>query len=119
VQRRPTEGGVVAASWVESREARRRGTDGVSSGRAGLVATTGGAPWLSTTHVECGADMGAAGGMRRTNTSGTGRTGVQHRCGTTGDMGHATSGGKTDGSDAGWEQSSSDLVWDNYERQGT
>jgi hypothetical protein len=47
-----------ATSWVESREDRRRGTDGVSSGRAGLVATTSGAPWLSTTRVECGADMG-------------------------------------------------------------
>jgi hypothetical protein len=30
----------------------------MSSGHTGLVAMTGGAPWLSTTRVECGAVVG-------------------------------------------------------------
>jgi hypothetical protein len=37
------------------RKDRCRRTDGVRSGRAGLIAVTGDAPWLSSTCVECGA----------------------------------------------------------------
>jgi hypothetical protein len=48
----------VAAPWVRSRDDQHRRTNDVSSGCVGMVATTGGAPWLSTTRVECGTDAG-------------------------------------------------------------